>query len=563
MRVLPVLIQPRLLAARNRWFKSGRRGLRELAAVVFSCLMMYAIYFSTLSGLEDIKRVLPLSQMDPAVPLSIFLAAFFLMIYLSAAVTAIGSLFMARDLELILATPLSSHQFLTGKTLDVGISVSWMVILFGFPSLIAFGAFYGGDAVFMISAPIMCLLFFSLAIVGGIITALLFAAALPSERGKQVLLVLFILSLALLMTIIHGASSQSVAHMDKNSITATIHSVTSFTSNPWLPSTHCANAIAALLRGDRTAPLLFILEFAGAFALMWGMLKILFIHLYERGMSRTRQQHGLVKVHSRLAQKISRIVLPCASPATRAIMTKEYKVFSRDITHTVQLALLLGITFIYLYNYQILQGPTRETLEVIAAWNIFLLLTNIGLGSLVVTSICSRFVFPSVSLEGNAFWLLQSAPISLRDILRAKCKSWMIPISLIGGVIFISGAMALNAELPLVIASGLAGLILCQGLVGLGVGLGAIFSQFDWEHSTQLSTSLGSFLFMFISMIFLAINMIPLGLMFGTYLLFPEHTESLHFCASVLGSGLALTYIVNKGASWWALAAGARALRPR
>jgi ABC-2 type transport system permease protein len=229
----------------------------------------------------------------------------------------------------------------------------------------------------------------------------------------------------------------------------------------------------------------------------------------------------------------------------------------------MQLGLLLGITFVYLYNYQLLEGPIRASTEVRAVWNIFLLLSNIALGSLVITSICSRFVFPSVSLEGNTFWLIQAAPISLRELLKAKFKSWLTPVSCIGGVVFISGAMALNADVPLVLASCAAGIIICHGLVGIGVGLGALFSHFEWEHSTQISTSMGSFIFMLVSMIFLGLNMIPLGLMFGTYLLFPEHVITPQLTFAVLGTGLLCTYLLNKGATWWALSLGARALQPR
>jgi ABC-2 type transport system permease protein len=201
--------------------------------------------------------------------------------------------------------------------------------------------------------------------------------------------------------------------------------------------------------------------------------------------------------------------------------------------------------------------------DVLAIWNIFLLLTNIALGSLVVTSICSRFVFPSVSLEGQSFWLLQAAPLSIRDVLKAKCKSWTLPVSCIGGVIFISGAMALNADIPLVLASCVAGIIICQGLVGLGIGLGAFFSQFEWEHSTQISTSLGSFIFMMISMLVLSLNMVPLGCMFGAYLLFPEIQSAQSQVLLVLGVGLLITYALNKGVYWWALSTGARALQPK
>jgi hypothetical protein len=123
--------------------------------------------------------------------------------------------------------------------------------------------------------------------------------------------------------------------------------------------------------------------------------------------------------------------------------------------------------------------------------------------------------------------------------------------------------MALNADVPLVLASCATGIILCHGLVGLGIGLGALFSQFEWEHSTQLSMSLGSFIFMLSSMVFLAINLVPIGLMFGTYSLFPEDANHPYFSTLVLAGGLLSTYMINRLTSWWALSAGARALEPR
>jgi ABC-2 type transport system permease protein len=317
------------------------------------------------------------------------------------------------------------------------------------------------------------------------------------------------------------------------------------------------------MKGEVLLPLLATLESVGVLSCLALIQRITFTRLYDRGLSRTRQTRHLLKIDSRTAQRISRFLLPFANGSTRAIVTKEFKVFSRDLTHTVQLVLLLGLTFLYLYNYQMLQGPTNVSADIMAIWRVFLLLSNIALGTLVTTSICSRFVFPSVSLEGQSFWLLQAAPVSLRDILRAKCKSWTLPVSCIGGVIFISGAMALDSAPPLVFASCAAGIIICHGLVGLGVGLGAFFSQFEWEHSTQISTSVGSFVFMMTSMIALSLNMVPLGCMFGTYLLFPEIQDAHNGVALVIGAGLICTYLLNKTICWWALSTGARALQPK
>jgi hypothetical protein len=99
--------------------------------------------------------------------------------------------------------------------------------------------------------------------------------------------------------------------------------------------------------------------------------------------------------------------------------------------------------------------------------------------------------------------------------------------------------------------------------VGLGIGLGAFFSQFEWEHSTQISTSLGSFIFMMTSMIVLSLNMVPLGCMFGAYLLFPEIQSGDNQVIFVLSAGLLVTYLLNRAVCWWALSTGARALQPK
>lgn len=560
MQLAPILLRPRILTIKNRWVKGRSRALRELAALTISALMMCAIYVSTRAALLDITKINATPPLDLTAPLGVMLASIFLIICLSAAVSSLGALFMSSDVDLIRSSPLSSSEFLRGKACDVGISVSWMACSFGLPSLVAFGDHHNAGALFIIAAALVCLTYLSLAVLLGMIAALVFAAAIPSTNGKHLLLVLFVGSLALFVFLVNGAPHYLV---DLATSSHLAQSLVGVGLSPWLPSSHCAYAITALLHQDLHKPALFALESAGAIAFLWLVLTAAHSALYDRGLAKTRSSRGVVRIHSRFSQKCARVLLALYSSSSRAIISKEYKIFSRDLTHTVQLFLLLGITFIYLYNYGSIQEPARASTEVLAVWSIFLLLSNICLGALVVTSICSRFVFPSVSLEGQSFWLIQSAPVALTELLRAKFSSWLIPVSCIGAVIFISGAMALNADVPVVLASCIAGIALCHGLVGLAVGLGALFSQFEWEHSTQLTTGVGSFLFMLASMLFLALNMIPLGLMFGVYVLFPEHHATQHFTHLVLGTGLVTTYLVNRITSAWALSAGARALQPR
>jgi ABC-2 type transport system permease protein len=483
------------------------------------------------------------------------------MIFFSSVVSAIGALFLSKDLDLISSTPVTTGEFLFAKTCEVGLSVSWMVCVFALPGLIAFGRFYEAGLLFMLVAPLLCVSFFAVAVSLGIITAIVFASLIPSRSGRPLFLSLLTLAFACFLLFMNGLTwTQPTSPVDP---ILHLERITSIAVNPWLPTSHCAHAVSALMRHEVGLPLLAALESIGTLSILAFVMRFLFSYLYERGLSRARESGSIFKIHSRAAHKLSRLFLPFSSASTRAIVTKEYKVFSRDLTHTLQLALLLGLTFLYLYNYQVLQGPSNVSDDVMAIWKVFLLLSNVALGSLVVTSICSRFVFPSVSLEGQSFWLLQAAPLSIRDMLKAKCKSWNLPVSCIGAVIFMSGAMALDADLTLVVTSGIAAVIICQGLVGLGIGLGAFFSQFEWEHSTQISTSVGSFIFMMTSMIVLSLNMVPLGCMFGVYLLVPEIQATDAAMVVVLGSGIISTYFLNKAVCWWALSTGARAIQPK
>ena len=46
----------------------------------------------------------------------------------------------------------------------------------------------------------------------------------------------------------------------------------------------------------------------------------------------------------------------------------------------------------------------------------------------VMATVSVRFVFPAVSAEGAAFWIIRTAPISLRDFLWSKFWTGLVPV---------------------------------------------------------------------------------------------------------------------------------------
>jgi ABC-2 type transport system permease protein len=559
---VPVLFRPRIISLKNRWLHSSHGVLKEVMALIISTAMMVGIYLSTLTALRESALVSTLSSLgiSPTVPFSILLSGIFSMLFLSAVVSAFSTLFMSRDLEIAFSAPVSRSQLLLFTCTEVGYASAWIVTTIGLPSLLACGAYSEAGLLYYLVAPILFAILYVPVILAAVITALLIALILPASRGQRLAVALCLTALAAIAWHLNGANSSADAFSLESRATL-ISALSVFTRNEWIPTVLFAQAIHDLLHGSFVTVAVAMTQYVLAAALLWLILHGVYTFGYHRAFTTAHAQHRPYKIHSRSAQQLARLLFPLARSTTRAVATKEFKVFSRDITHTVQVVMLLGICFIYLYTFKRLKDPAGLSTEAKAIWDTLLLLGNVVMSSFVVISICSRFVFPSVSIEGAGFWIIQSSPISFGELLRAKIKGWLLPVSLISSVIFASGAMALDADGSLVIASLVAGLIISYGFVGVSVGLGALFAKFDCDHSTQVSTSLGGLVLVGACLVLLLGDVIPLAFTFGSHILFPADLPSFKVELIEIYIPLAVLLAINITVTALAIRIGRRALR--
>src|SRR6185436_14113200 len=145
---------------------------------------------------------------------------------------------------------------------------------------------------------------------------------------------------------------------------------------------------------------------------------------YFAGFSKSQEARKARFTRLLLLDRISR-ALPM-SIVRRSLLIKDVKVFLRDVTQWSQLLLLLALVMVYLYNFRVLDLDRIPYMSgVIKNFYAFL---NLGLAGFVMATVCVRFVFPAVSVEGPAFWIVRTAPISLRDFLWSKFWIGLVPV---------------------------------------------------------------------------------------------------------------------------------------
>ena len=256
-------------------------------------------------------------------------------------------------------------------------------------------------------------------------------------------------------------------------------------------------------------------------------------------------------------------VLAAALPLSavrRQLLVKDVKVFLRDVSQWVQLLPLLALVLLYLYNFRVLD---LERIPYMSGFikNVYAFV-NLGMAGFVMATVAVRFVFPSVSAEGAAFWIIRTSPISMRDFLWSKFWTSIVPVLVFteGLTIAANELLGVDPFLKLVAAGGI--VFMTFALVGLATGLGARYPRFDADP-TQAAGSYGGVMFMIGAVFLILVTIGLLGWPSSIYLLSltgrardvltPE--RQMLMAASFTAAAVVCT------ATWWiAMRSGVRAL---
>jgi ABC-2 type transport system permease protein len=477
--------------------------------------------------------------------LSLFFLLLGVMLVFSNCIIAFGSFFRSEETALLLASPIEAESVLFYKLLESITFSSWAFLVLGFPLMMGYGLSVSAPWYY----PALILIYFVpfvvlAATIGGAV-ALLVAAYLPGG-AKRVLggSVVAGLVVALSVTIwIHGA-----VRSDSSFLEAWVPRVLgrmNFARSIFLPS-YWINK--GLLRGASghlgdAAYYWLVLTSHAALGLLvcWALGR----RLLRVGWSRCRSKMGQRGRSPRCGWLRARWL-----PGMRLLMGKDWRLFLRDPVQWSQCAILFGLMGFYVLNLRTFSYHLARPL-----WRNLTALLNLAATSLVLATVTTRFVFPLLSLEGRRFWLLGLAPIRRGTILWSKFA--------------FSFAGALLVTVPLVVVSDsmlklppatlwhhtLVIVLVCFGVSGLSVGLGAVFPNWREENPSKIVSGCGGTLNLLLSVVFVVTVILLAALPYGIKLarLGASGPETLY--------ALALSGILSLLAGLLPMALGLRALR--
>lgn len=427
----------------------------------------------------------------------VFLVAMMTLLF-SAMTTAIGTFFTDGDLELYLGAPISHPRLVLRRWSSTLVQSSYLVVFFLLPMLAALTLQYEQGFRFLGVAILDLLLLVSIPVSIATALILLLVRFFPVRRVHQISATLAILVVTLAVVGIRMARPErlftEVTTDDLQVVLAAIR----LPSAEWWPSHWFGSALAARMIDQ--APLTPSWKLATLAGICAAVCLVLGSRTWFTAWVRSRESSAPVMLGAGPLTSILDRLTRRLHPPTRALLGKEVRTITRDATQWSQLFMMVALLFIYLYNIQMmpLEGDVRAA---------FLAWLNLGMSGFVIAAICLRFAYPSMSAEGKQFWILRTAPITIRRLLWVKTFVYLFPLVALSLVLTVTANLLLDAGAVIWVYTIASSAIITSTLVGMGVGLGAINPDFRSDNPVEVALSLGGFAYMSMSLLYVGAMM--------------------------------------------------------
>ena len=473
----------------------------------------------------------------------------------SAIVSSLSTFFLSEDLRLLLPAPVPPERLFYSRFSRTVVQAGWMVAAFVLPVLLAVGLARCAPATYYFTAVLTVMPFVVIPAAAGCVVTLGLVSVFPARRARDVLMLMglvFAISIVLLLRFIRPERLLNVQSLpDVTAFFATLQSPVT----PFLPSFWAGESLFAGLRGGVDLLHLGALWTTALAATL--VARAAYGRQYFAAWSKAQEARKARFTRLAWLERPLR-VLP-GPPLRRALLAKDVKVFLRDTTQWSQLLLLVALALVYVYNFRAIDFDRIPYMSRVIK-NVYAFV-NLAMAAFVTSAVAVRFVFPAVSAEGQAFWIVRTAPVRMSSFLWSKFWTGLLPILLLAEALTIVSNELLGIGLPLRVLTAAAIAFLTVALVGLACGMGARYPRFAAENLTQVAGSYGGVSFMVVAVLLILVTVGLVAWPSSEYLWHEYHGHAIRAgrrIAMVIPLGAAA--LLNAIVAWRSMRAGARAL---
>jgi len=488
------------------------KDLFHAGLILFGLSLLYGFFYWMFSFIDKRQS----SALDFAfLTLSFSLLVLLPLIFYSALVCGLSFLFQKDELNFYFSLPVHRLGIFTVKLFQVYTHSGWMVYL-GFLTLLAAIQNYFKTGLFIyITGSVAFLIFLVISVSLAVITIFCISRVIPFVRAKGMLTLIGILVSSVLVAIIRLMQpEQLITAQGKMRLVTFVQNL----HKPWMsvfPGEWVSGLLFSQIRHDWQGVFINIISLAFLAALLLAFMYILAFAWYKKIWTETSVLSVAAAQSGKKAPGLFSQVLPFQ---LRQILRKDILIFWRDTVEKGSILVLIPLSVVYIYSVYVLyrQASILSGDQIFSFTYVYLF--NLFYSSVVMAGLSGRWVFPSISAEGNNFRLVRGSAIRLTDFLKAKFLIGFVPLFILGETLNLSAALILRFDLLFIALAFIITGILCLGITLLSLSLGMRQADFSIKTPLEFALSRKGILCMVWEFIFVAFVILSVAVPMLVYL---------------------------------------------
>ncbi len=208
---------------------------------------------------------------------------------------------------------------------------------------------------------------------------------------------------------------------------------------------------------------------------------------YRDGYSVLCAEHTVRRRHKpALIDRALAVLLQPLGNQLRLLIIKDLRLFRRDPVQWSQFLIFFGLLALYFLNTRRLSYDVNYV-----TWVNIISFLNLAVVGLILSTFTTRFIFPMISLEGRRFWILGRLPVGRDMILWSKFLFAALGSLVPCMTLIVLSDLMLGVSHLVIWVHMLACVLLCSGLSGIAVGLGAKMPNLREDSPARIAAGFG------------------------------------------------------------------------